>query len=257
MFIDTHCHLDDAKLLDNVQNVVQNYENNGVKYAITMGCELNTSLICKDLAEKYESVYFGAGIHPMDVKDATDKDLEEILKLSSHAKCACVGEVGVDLYWDKTYKEKQIEYFYKLIDLAYTAKLPMSIHMRDATLDTMTALKNSKNKLVYGGVLHCYAGSKETLKEVLDLGLHVGFGGTLTFKNARNVLEVAKVTPLDRILTETDCPFLSPEPFRGTVNEPKNIPIIVAKLAEVLNLDREYTARKIMDNAKAVFKKLK
>lgn len=257
MFIDTHCHLDDPKLLPNVEEVVNKFKRERIDSVITMGCEVKTSHICKDLAEKFDEVYFGAGIHPTDVKDASERDIEEIKKLADHPFCVCIGEIGLDLYWDKTYREKQIEYFSMLIDTAYEKKLPMSIHMRSATLDTMNVLKENKNKLVYGGVLHCYAGSKETLKEVLDLGLYVGFGGTVTFKNANNILTVAPLVPSDRILTETDCPFLAPEPVRGTVNTPANIPFIAAKLASLRGTDVEEFAGQVTDNAKRLFTKLK
>ena len=256
MFIDTHCHLDDPKLISDLDTIVSEFQKERVSTSITMGCEKDTSYLCRDISEKYSSVYFGAGVHPMDAHKILDGDIISIEKLLTHPKCVCVGEVGVDLYWDKTHLDAQKEVFNQMIELAHAYKLPMSVHMRDATKETIDLLKQNKGKLTYGGVLHCYAGSKETLKEVLDIGFYIGFGGTLTFKNARNVLEVAKVTPLDRILTETDSPYLSPEPKRGTINSPKNVVYVTAKLSEILGIEIEKLAEIITKNAKTVFSKL-
>lgn len=256
MFIDTHCHLDDPKLLESAEEFAKEYEKERVVKAITMGCNGETSVLCRDLSEKIDSVYFGAGIHPIDAHKISDSDFDTVYNLLDHPKCVAVGEIGLDYYWDKTYKDIQKEVLIRLLEMASEKKLPVSIHMRDATLDTLTLLREHKSKLNYGGVIHCYAGSKETLKEVLDLGLHIGFGGTITFKNARNLLEIATLVPSDRILTETDSPFLSPEPFRGKLNTPKNIPIILGKLALIREEDVEELARVVMNNAKTLFKKL-
>ena len=256
MFIDTHCHLDDPKLVNDLDTVVAEFKKERVTTAITMGCEIETSILCRDIANKYDSVYFGAGVHPMDAHKVLDDELSKIERLSEHVKCVCIGEVGIDLYWDKTHLERQVEVFNKMIEIANAKKLPLSVHMRDATEPTLKILKQNKTKLGYGGVLHCYAGSKETLKEILDLGFYIGFGGTLTFKNARNVLEVAKVTPLDRILAETDSPYLSPEPKRGTINTPKNVVYVTAKLSEILGIELTKLSEKLYSNAKTLFTKL-
>ena len=140
--------------------------------------------------------------------------------------------------------------------MAKAYKLPVSIHSRDATQDTVNLLKENKDKLIYGGVLHCFSGSVETAREYLKLGLKIGFGGTLTFKNARSVLDVAKEIPLEYCLTETDCPYLSPEPYRGQLNTPKNIPIIVDKLASVKGMDLELVKQTVYQNALKLFNKI-
>jgi TatD DNase family protein len=237
-FIDTHCHLCDEKLPD-TELVVNNYLEAGVEKVINMACCIETALSAREMSEKYPSVYFASGIHPMDLKDAKDGDLERIEKIANHPKCVAIGEIGLDYYWDKSYKEKQKQGLLFQLELCEKLKLPFSFHSREATLDTLTILKENKAKLVNGGVLHCFSGSVETAKEILKLGLKIGFGGTSTFKNARSVLEVASIVPDEAILVETDCPFLAPEPFRGTTNEPKNIPVIVKKLAEIRKTDFE------------------
>lgn len=255
MYIDTHCHLYDERFTD-VDKIVDEYLKYQVTTAINMGCYLECSKMGKAYAEKYPSVYFGAGFHPNDATKWDDGQKEEIKKLLTHDKCVCVGEIGLDYHYGEENKEKQKQVFIEQIKLAYEYNLPISIHSRDATQDTVNILKEYRDCLKFGGVMHCFSGSKETAKEYLDLGLYIGFGGTLTFKNARNLLEVASFCPTKRILTETDSPYLSPEPFRGQINTPKNIPIIVNKLATIKNIDMEEMAKIIMINAKNLFTKL-
>ena len=255
MYIDTHCHLHDPKFPE-VESVVSEYLKFGVDKALNMGCCLETSLGGKMLAEQFESVYFGAGYHPSDANAWNSQKALEIEKLLSHAKCCAVGEIGLDYHYGIDNKDKQKECFVAQLELAKAYKQPVSIHSRDATADTLTLLKENKDKLIYGGVLHCFSGSVETAREYLKLGLHIGFGGTLTFKNAKSLLEVARDVPLDRCLTETDCPYLSPEPYRGKLNSPKNIPIIVDKLASVKGMDVESVRTSVYQNAKNLFNKI-
>ncbi|MCQ2386996.1 MAG: TatD family hydrolase [Clostridia bacterium] len=257
MFIDTHCHLDDEKIKDRLDQVVQDFTNANVSRVINIGCNLPSSILVKDQAEKYDSVYFAAGFHPMDIKEYCKEGEDGIISLLSHKKCVAVGEIGLDYYWEKDNKERQIECFISQIEIAKTMKLPINVHIRDAIGDAVKILKDNKDKLTYGGVMHCYSGSIEVANELLKLGFYFSFGGTLTFKNARNIPEVASKLPIDRIFTETDCPYLSPEPLRGTVNEPKNIPIIAKKLAEVRGENVEDLANQIMKNAKTLFTKMK
>lgn len=255
MFIDTHCHLHDEKLVD-LDAVVNNFLREKVTKVINMGCCLKTSEIGKTLAERYDSVYFAAGYHPGDIKDFNDDELEKIQVLAKHDKCVAIGEIGLDYYWQGYDKEKQQEGFIKQIELAKEMKLPISIHSRDATGDMLKILKDNKEKLVYSGVMHCFSGSKETATELMKLGLYISFAGTVTFKNAANLKEIAKFVPVDRCLTETDCPYLAPHPLRGTINEPKNIPLIAGHVAELKGIDVYEVADNVYKNAKTLFKKL-
>ncbi len=256
MYIDTHCHLTDKRYED-LNLVVSEYENYLVSSVITMGCSLTDTLDSLALAEKHDSVYFAAGVHPSDVNKICNGDLEKIKELATHPKCVCIGEIGLDYYWDKSYIDFQKEVVIKQIEIAKELKLPFSFHCREATEDTIKILKENKDKLTYGGVMHCFSGSKETAKELLKLGIKIGIGGTATFKNARNIVEVIDYLEITDILTETDSPYLSPEPFRGKTNTPKNIPIIVDFIAKRKNLSIEETAKVIENNAKSIFTKLK
>lgn len=256
MFVDTHCHLDDEKFKDKISEVVKEYLRSNVTKVINVGCNAETSVLCSKMAEEHKSIYFACGIHPMDVKDYSENAMKIIHDLCDHNKCVAVGEIGLDYYWDDTKKEQQKKVFVELLELAKQKKLPVSIHSRDATGDMLTLLKDNKDKLVYGGSLHCFSGSVETAKEILKLGLCIGFGGTLTFKNANKILDVAKFVPKDCCLTETDCPYLAPEPFRGTINEPKNIPVICDFLAKIKGISLEKMAEITYNNALKVFSKL-
>ncbi len=256
MYIDTHCHLHDEKLSD-TDSVVNGYLENGVSMVINMACCALTANKGKALAEKYPSIYFGTGCHPCDVNGFDEKEFDAIKQLTSHEKCVAVGEIGLDYYHEGYDKNRQIDVFIKQIELAEQVKLPISIHSRDATGDMVSLLKENRSKLTYGGVMHCFSGSVETAKELLNLGLYISFAGPLTFKNANAILDVAKYVPNDMCLTETDSPYLSPHPLRGKLNTPKNIPLIVKKLAELKGESEEVLANQIMQNGKRLFYKIK
>ncbi len=255
MFIDTHCHLHDEKLLD-TQKFVDEYLRDGVEIVINAACCAKTSEMGKELSEKYTSVYFMTGCHPSDVFGFNEEEFSRIEKLTAHPKCVAVGEIGLDYHWEPFDKQKQAECFIKLIELADSKNLPISIHSRDATADMLKILKDNKSKLKNGAVMHCFSGSKETALEILKMGMYISFAGPLTFKNAKNLVEVAKYVPIDRCLTETDCPYLAPHPLRGTLNSPKNVSLVTACLAEIKQMEIERLALEVMKNAKTLFKKL-
>ncbi len=257
MFVDTHCHLDDEKLSGDIENVVAEFRAAGVGIAIDVGCDAKTSELVKSQAERFDGVYFAAGIPPMDVKNAEQADIDKIAELTRHDKCVAIGEIGLDYFWDKSFNDKQKDFFARQILLANKMRLPINVHVRDAMGDAVEILKANKNLLSCGGVMHCYSGSVETAKELLKLGFYISFGGTVTFKNARVAVDVAKFVPQDRILTETDSPYLAPEPKRGTVNSPKNIPFIVRRLAEIRGETAEDIERAVYENTLALFKKIR
>ncbi|MBE5750275.1 MAG: TatD family deoxyribonuclease [Clostridiales bacterium] len=256
MFVDTHCHLHDQKLLD-TDAVVKEYLRDGVDTVINAACCALTSEAGKTLAEKYPSVYFMTGCHPSDINGFNDDEFDRIQKLTSHEKCVAVGEIGLDYHWEPYDKEKQKAGFIRQIELASDRNLPISIHSRDATADTLKILKDNKSKLKSGAVMHCFSGSKETAEEILKLGIYISFAGPLTFKNARNLLDVARFVPDDMCLTETDSPYLAPHPLRGSVNSPKNVSLVTAFLAELKGRDVESMADIVFKNARRLFYKLK
>ena len=251
MFVDTHCHLDDEKLQN---SSALDLGLDKVKIAITMGCNLSGSTACKDLAEKHQNVYFGAGFHPGNQTDYNKNDFIKLKELFSHPKCVAVGEIGLDYHWEPFDKIKQTDLLILQLDLADKLNLPVSLHSRDATLDMINVLKSYSPRS--RGVMHCFSGSKETAKILLDLGYYVSFAGTLTFKNAVNLKEVASFVPMGRILTETDSPYLAPHPLRGTINSPKNIPIILDALASIKGVSMEEMGNVVLDNTKRLFNKI-
>lgn len=255
MFIDTHCHIDDQKIVD-LDDVVSDYLKDGVDTVINMACNLNSCATGMALSQKYPSVYFASGFHPSDANDVTNEDLYRLKSYLTQDKCVAVGEIGLDYHWDGFDKQKQKQVFISQIELAKEFKLPVSIHSRDATEDMINILKDNKDKLVYGAVMHCFSGSKETASQLLKLGLYISFAGTLTFKNAKNLVEVAEFVPSDYCLTETDSPYLAPHPFRGTLNTPKNVSLVCARLAEIKGVPIEQMASAVKENAKRLFKKL-
>jgi len=255
MFIDVHCHLNDEKY-QSLDEVVNSFKTEQVDYVINAGYDLKSSKKGQVLADKYKEVYFTVGAHPDDEKEVTDDFLQELTLLSNHQKCLGIGEIGLDYHYEGFSKEGQQTAFIKQIELANSLKLPIVVHTRDASFDTLNILKQNKDKLTYGGIMHCYSGSKEMAKEYLDLGLYISFSGTVTFKNAKNLTEVALFTPDDRILTETDSPYLSPMPFRGERNEPKRVPLVTKFLANLRNEDLIEFSHKVKENSKRVFTKL-
>ncbi len=255
MFIDTHCHLHDEKFED-VKQVVADFVRDGVEFAINMGCSAKSSEVGKEFAEQFKEVYFAVGCHPSDVNGFDEVEFDRISNLTSHSKCVAVGEIGLDYHWEGFDKKKQIDCFIKQLELARHVGLPVSIHSRDATEDMLKILKQNKNLLTNSGVMHCFSGSIETARELLNLGLYISFAGPVTFKNAGRLVEVAKFLPNEVILTETDSPYLAPHPLRGTINQPKNVSLVTAFLANLKAVELSVFAENVMENARRLFKKL-
>lgn len=254
MFIDIHCHLDDERLSD-TKSVVSEFVNKGVERVIFASCSDKSGEYGKSIAEQFENIYFTAGFHPDEIQRFNPENFEKVKNLCRHEKCVGVGEIGLDYHYEPYDKELQQRVFIAQLQLANELDLPVEIHSRDATKDTFDILK--AHPLKRGGVMHCFSGSVEMAKEFIKLGFYISFAGVVTFKNGHRAKEVAKNIPLDRILTETDCPYLAPEPVRGTLNSPKNIPYITSYIAELKGLSVEQTATAVMENAKRLFYKLK
>ncbi len=247
---DTHAHYDDKAFDEDRYELLDAMSKNDVKYIINQGTDVETSKFSIALAEKYNYVYAAVGIHPEEIYK--EESVTEIKKLIPHEKIVAIGEIGLDYHYDNTNKEDQLKYFIDQLNLANEVNLPVVVHSRDAQKDTLDTLKNIK--INNNGVIHCFSGSLESAKEFLKLGYYLGFDGPITFKNAKNALEVLEYMPLDKILIETDAPYLTPTPFRGERNNSMYLTYVINKIAEIKKISPEEVANITMNNAKTLFK---
>ncbi len=261
MYIDAHCHLtgDEYGEVGGVESVLRRAEENGVGRVICSGFDIDSSMQAKTLAERFEHVYFSAGFHPSELRKYKDGDFEKLRMLCAHEKCVALGEIGLDYHFDDNPdRETQRKFFIKQLQIADDAGLPVVIHSRDAALETLELLKEQSRLLRLGGLMHCYSYSAEMADEFFSLGLYFSFGGPSTFKNAKKVWESVQRIPAHRILSETDCPYLTPVPFRGTFpNEPKNVIYVTERLSQLKEIPLSDMQKQIWGNAKTLFFKLK
>ena len=252
--IDSHCHINDKAFLNREEEYIENANKVGVDTFLVVGCDLAMSKKAVEVASKYKGCYAAIGIHPSDSKFAKEDDLDEIEKMLDNNKVIAIGEIGLDYYWDKeeNIKQHQREYFIKQIELANKHNLPISIHCRDAYEECLNILK--QNPVKCGGVMHCYGGSKEMMNDFLKLGFYIGIGGTVTFKNAVKIKEVAAAVPSDRYLLETDAPYLAPTPHRGEENQSMYIPLIRDQIALLRNVDPKQVELETNANFKKLFR---
>ena len=220
---------------------------NGVAGIVTCGCDEQSSKKALEMAEQYDFVYAAVGIHPGNLDSGTT--VEQIRALASHKKCVAIGEIGLDYYWVDDNKPQQIEVFEKQIMLAKELDLPILVHDRDAHADTLEILKRHKPK----GVVHCFSGSVEMAQEIIKLGMYIGVGGVITFKNAKKLPDVVRIIPDELLLVETDCPYLAPEPYRGKLCHSGMINLTAQKIAEIRNTTTEQILQLTAQNAKLLF----
>ena len=246
---DTHAHYDDEKFDEDRDELLLSLPSLGVINVINCGCDLASSRKSIEFSEKYKHFYSALGIHPSNINENSYSELAEVKSLYSHGKCVAVGEIGLEYHYDFVPKALQLDFFEKQLALANELALPVIVHDREAHEDTMNLLKKYKPK----GVVHCFSGSAEIAKEVLKLGMYIGLGGAVTFKNARKPLEVAEIVPDDRLLLETDCPYMTPVPFRGKRNSSDFIAYTAKKIAEVRNTDVQNLIDTTTQNARRLF----
>ncbi len=245
--IDTHAHFNDPKFDSYRDELLSSMESLGVKKIVNCGCSDLTSLDCIELSKKYKEIYAAVGFHPCSVTGEINLSaIEEMLKAD---KVVAVGEIGLDYYWDKTYKEEQKKAFREQVELAKSYDMPVIIHDRDAHADAMEIVR----ELRPSGVMHCFSGSVETARELVKMGMYIGIGGVLTFKNSRKIREVAADIPLEHILLETDAPYLAPEPKRGKTNNSSLIIYVADTLAEIKGISTEEVLRVTKENALRLF----
>lgn len=254
-YFDTHAHYDDQKFDGDREEVLNKIYNAGVTKCINMGCDIKSSEKAIEIANSHKFIYAAVGLHPEEIPQDEEEMLKTISQIKGLAtqnkKVVAIGEIGLDYYWRQDNKELQKEAFIKQIELANELRLPVSIHTRDAIDDMIAIIR--KNKIEYGGVLHCCPFNRELVKHAIENGLYIGFGGTSTFKSSKNAKEILNMVPEDRILIETDSPYLSPEPKRGTRNDSSNLKYVVEKLAEYKEIEPEQMANMTYENAKRLF----
>jgi len=250
MFFDTHAHYCDKRFNEDRDELLGSMLESGVSLILNAGSSLRSSRQSIELANKYSFVYASVGVHPHDAKSMNDNTIYELQELLSDLKAVAVGEIGLDYHYDFSPRDVQKARFREQLELARSLELPVIVHERESLQDTLDMLREYSD---LNGVLHCFSGSWETAKIVLDLGWHLSFGGVITFKNARRALEVIEKMPLDRIMLETDCPYLAPEPMRGRRNSSLNLKYIAEKIAEVRRITLEEVAVATTENGKRFF----
>ena len=254
MIFDTHCHLNSEELIGRIDEVLESAHKVGVDKFLVIGWNKESSLKAIELAHQHEGVFAAIGFHPTDIDGVSEEDYNDVMSHINDPKVVAVGEIGLDYHWvkDPEQRKKQKEWFIKQIDFANEHKKPISIHNREAFEDCLNILK--EHHPLYSGVMHCYSGSVELLRDVLDLGLYIGLDGPLTFTNAKTPKEVCEVVPLDRLIVETDSPYLSPHPLRGTVNEPKNIALVVDEITRIKGISKKHILDVLYKNSCELFK---
>ena len=251
-FFDSHAHYNDEKFDEDRNELIENIYKSGVTSIINAGYSLESSKKAIEIANDYDFMYVIVGISPNDIEDFKEEYLLEIEKLAKNKKVVAIGEIGLDYYWNKDNKDSQKEVFIEQIRIANKLELPIVIHTREAVFDTLDILKN-QIECIKKGVFHCCPLNKDLVREGLKLGFYISFAGPVTFKNSKNAEEIIDMVPLDRILIETDSPYLSPEPIRGTRNNSENVKYIAKKIADVKGISLEEIAKITYNNAKNIF----
>lgn len=250
--IDTHCHLFDEEFDNDREECINRALDNGVEKMILVGFSHETNIKAQELARSYNCFYPTAGLHPSEASNNYLNDFSKLKDFISENKIYAIGECGLDYHWDITYKEEQKKLFRLQCEYAIENDLPIIVHSRDAAKDTFDIVASYNGKLK--GVMHCYSGSKEMALEYIKLGFYISLGGPVTFKNAKEPKEVAKVIPLDRLLIETDCPYLAPTPNRGKRNESSFVVYVLDEISKLRGITKEELETATNNNAKTLFK---
>lgn len=249
-FFDSHAHYNDEKFDEDREVLLDTIYKDGITKITCNGYNMEKSKLAIKLAQKYDFLYATAGISPNDIEDFSDENLAKIEEMAKEKKVVAIGEIGLDYYWNKENKEEQKNLFIKQIEIANKLDLPITIHSRDASVDLIQILRLSP--VNRRGIFHCCQLNQELIKNGLELGYYISFSGNITFKNAKSAGAVSLV-PLDRILIETDSPYLAPEPHRGTRNDSRNVKLVAEKIAEIKGVSIEEVAKATYDNACKIY----
>ncbi len=251
MYFDSHAHYDDESFDEDRYELIEAMREKGVDFIVNAAADLTSCETGIALAEKYPFIYCSIGVHPHDVKNLKEEDLEKLKKWATHKKVVAIGEIGLDYYYDSSPREAQREWFKKQLLLAKELNLPVIIHSRDACQETFDLIMESGVK---EGVIHCFSGSHELAKEYVKKGFYIGIGGALTFKNAKKTVKVVETIGIENILIETDAPYLTPVPHRGKRNDSSYLQYVVEKIAEIKEMTPDEVASITCQNAKTLFR---
>ncbi|MCF6464333.1 TatD family hydrolase [Clostridium sp. Cult2] len=252
MLIDSHAHLDDERFDRDRDRLIKSLKELGVDLVINPGADLNSSIKAVSLSEQYDNIYAAVGVHPHSAKEMDDSTIEILKSFTNREKVVAIGEIGLDYYYDNSPRDIQQKKFIEQLNLAKEVDLPVIIHTREAAKDTFDIIKEAQDGSLEG-VMHCFSGSVEMAMEYIKLGFYISLGGPVTFKNARVSKEVAKAIPLDKLMIETDAPYLTPEPYRGKRNEPFYVRYVAGMIAELRGITFEEVATKTSENARQLF----
>lgn len=253
MIYETHAHYDDKAYEEDIDEVLGEIDAAGIKRIVNVAASMRSCKTTLELTKKYPQIYGAIGVHPSDTGELTDEDMILLKEYCNNDKILAVGEIGLDYYWDEPDREIQKKWFIKQLQLAREVKLPVIIHSRDAAADTLDIMKNQKAEEI-GGVIHCFSYGIEMAREYLNMGFYLGVGGVVTFKNGKKLKEVVEYAPIDRIVTETDSPYLSPVPYRGKRNSSANIPLIIDEIARIKGLSVEEVEKITWQNALKLYR---
>ena len=254
MIYETHTHFDDKAFDEDREEAIKAALAAGVARLVNVGASMKSSKASLDLANKYPEFLAAIGVHPEDCADLTENDMDILEEYSKDENAIAIGEIGLDYYWDDPERAVQKKWFARQTELAKKVKLPGIIHSREAAADTLDILR-SEGAADVGGIMHCYSYSKEMAKDFLDLGFYIGVGGVVTFKNGKKLKEVVEYVPLDRIVTETDSPYMAPVPMRGKRNTSEYLPYIISEIAAIKGVTVEEVERVTFENAVRLFGK--
>lgn len=257
MIFDTHAHYDDRQFEEDREELLGSMRENGVELIVDAGSDIASWDKIEQLTDRYPFIYGAIGVHPDEVGELDEEKMKRMEQLLAREKMVAVGEIGLDYYWDKEpeVQQKQRYWFVRQLALAQEADLPVIIHSRDAAEDTMQIMKKAREDGIKG-VIHCYSYSPEMAQEYVKMGYRIGVGGVVTFKNARKLVQTVEAIPLSAIVLETDCPYMAPEPHRGTRNDSRNIPYVIEKIAKIKGISAEEVEETTRENAFALFSKV-
>ena len=258
MIFETHAHYDDDRFEEDRHEILSSLPEAGIGIVINSGASVESTRDTVELARKYDHVYAAVGVHPSEIAELDEEFMDWMREQASWNKTVAIGEIGLDYYWDKEpeVQERQRYWFGRQIEMARETGLPIIVHSRDAATDTMQVMKEHHAEEI-SGVIHCYSYSKEMAQEFIKMGYYIGVGGVVTFKNAKKLIETVEAIPLERILLETDCPYMAPEPYRGKRNSSLYLPYVVERIAQIKGVSTEEVEKITENNARTLFSKVR